>query len=302
MTIQVITDSAADLTAAVMEAEGIRMVPLTVEFGREAYFDQVDLVAAEFWKRLAGAGELPRTAAPSPEAFADVYAACLSAGARGIVSVHLSGSLSGTYRNAEAAARMVPGDIRVVDAQSASLGTGLLAIWAARAGRWGLDAASAADATRRLAAQLRVYFSLGTLEYLARGGRIGQAARLVGGMLDVKPLLTLASGSVHPLRRVRGARQVAPGLVSALLDSGIGGQVVVAALVTSPGVDPALMDEVRERVGRAVSVRAWREGVIGPVIGVHAGPGAFGLVVLPLEGQDLDIWEQGDPGGQAVSS
>ena len=302
MTIQVVTDSAADLTPEALTAEAIRMVPLTVEFGREAYFDQVDLEADAFWKRLETAQELPRTAAPSPEAFADMYAACLSAGAAGIVSVHLSGALSGTYRNAEAAARMVPGDIRVVDAKSASLGTGLVALWAARAARCGLDGAAVADGAARLAGQLRVYFSLGTLEYLARGGRIGQAARLVGGMLDVKPLLTLSAGSVHPLRRVRGARQVAPGLVSALLDSGVAGQTVVAALMTSPGVDPDLIAEVQERVGRSVAVRSWREGVIGPVIGVHAGPGAFGLVVLPLESEDLDIWEQGDPDRRAVGS
>jgi DegV family protein with EDD domain len=289
----VVTDSAADLTAEELQREQIRMVPLTVEFGREAFFDQVDLSADAFWSRLAAERDLPRTAAPNPEAFMDVYTALLSRGAAGVVSVHLSGALSGTLRNAEAGARMVPGDIRIVDGRSASLGTGLLAIWAARAARAGLNGAEVAQGLEHLREHLRVYFSLATLEYLARGGRIGQAARLVGGVLDVKPILTLSGGSVHPLRRVRGARQVAAGLFSALADSDLSADASVVALPTSPGVDPTLIEEVRDRVSRNLAVEEWRDGTIGPVIGVHAGPGAFGLVVLPLAGRDLEVWRHG---------
>lgn len=225
----------------------------------------------------------------------DMYAECLSRGVPSIVSVHLSAALSGTFRNAEAGSRMVPGGVRVLDGRSASLGTGLLAIWAARAARTGLAVDNVAEGVLRLREALLVYFSLGTLEYLARGGRIGQAARLVGGMLDVKPILTLSGGSVHPLRRVRGGRQVAAGLAAALHDSGIQAESSVVCLARSPGVEAGLVEEVRERVQKSLAVEEWREGVIGPVIGVHAGPGALGLVVLPLAGRDLDLWRRGNP-------
>jgi len=147
MTVAVVTDSAADLSASLREREGIAMGPLSVRFGVVTWQDQFDLDASGFWAKLAGAETLPRTAAPSPGAFAEVYRRLRDAG-REVVSVHLSGALSATVEAARAGAQMVGEGVSVVDGQSASLGTGLLALWAARAARAGgsrLDTAAALE-------------------------------------------------------------------------------------------------------------------------------------------------------------
>lgn len=293
MPVRIVTDSAADLTAQRLRQEQIQMVPLTVHFGAETWFDQVDLDGDAFWARLAESRDLPRTAAPSPGAFAGVYADLLSQGME-VVSIHLSGALSGTVRSAEAGRQLVDGPVSVVDGRSASLGTGLLVLWAARAAAAGWPRGAVAAEVERLAGRLRVYFSLDTLEYLARGGRIGQAARLIGGVLDVKPILTLTHGTVHPLRRVRGARQVVAGLTGWMTEAAFP-DPVVAAVATSPQVLPAMVAELRQRVEERVRVLGWESGSIGPVIGVHAGPGALGLVVLPLDDEARRVWEEGGP-------
>ncbi|MCL8207823.1 MAG: DegV family protein [Actinomycetia bacterium] len=295
--VRVVTDSAADLPADVRRAHGVWSVPLTVFFGEEAYLDQEDLDADGFLARLTTSPTLPTTAAPSPAAFAGRYRAARDQGATGVVSIHLSGALSATVRNAEAGRREAGWDgVRVVDGRSASLGTGLLVLWAARAARAGLDADAVAAGVDRLADRLRVGFSVATLEYLARGGRIGQAARLLGGWLDVRPILALANGSVHPVRRVRGPRQVAGALVDALGDVPAG--PAVAAVAHSGDAEGI---ERGRQVLAALAARGveWQDtvfGRIGPVIGVHAGPGALGVIVLPLDAASLALWTAGAPG------
>jgi len=266
-------------------------VPLSVRFGEETWQDQVDLDAAGFWAKLAGAETLPRTAAPSPGAFAEVYRRLRDAG-REVVSVHLSGALSATLEAAWAGAQMVGEGVSVVDGQSASLGTGLLALWAARAARAGWSRTAVAATLETLAAAQVVRFSVDTLEYLARGGRISPAARFIGEMLDVKPILALKDGRIHPVRRVRGAARVVLGLTDWLAENPPSGPVV-AALATSPTVPAETVARVRATVADQLAVQEWIVGEIGPVIGVHAGPGALGLIVLPLGAEAARAWAEG---------
>lgn len=294
--VRVVTDSAADLPADIRRAHGIWSVPLTVFFGEEAFLDQEELDADAFVARLTASPALPTTAAPSPAAFAERYRAARTEGASGVVSIHLSGALSATVRHAQAGRREADWDpIWVLDGRSASLGTGLLALWAARAARAGLDPEAVANGVERLAERLRVVFSVETLEYLARGGRIGQAARLIGGWLDVRPILALEGGAVHPVRRVRGPRQVAGALLEALGDVPAGPAV---AAVAHSG-DATGMERGRQVLG-ALADRGvqWLDtvwGRVGPVIGAHAGPGALGVIVLPLEPEAAALWTAGAP-------
>jgi DegV family protein with EDD domain len=294
MTVAVVTDSAADLSASLREREGIAMVPLSVRFGEDTWQDQVDLDAASFWAKLARAETLPRTAAPSPGAFAEVYRRLRDAG-REVVSVHLSGALSATVEAARAGAQMVGEGVSVVDGQSASLGTGLLALWAARAARAGWSRLDVAAALEMLAAAQTVRFSVDTLEYLARGGRIGPAARFIGEMLDVKPILALQQGRIHPVRRVRGASRVVLGLTDWLAAAPPPGPVL-AALATSPTVPADTVARLRNTVDQHIAVQEWIVGEIGPVIGVHAGPGAMGLIVLPMGPAAAQAWVEGAKG------
>ncbi len=291
MTIRVVTDSTADLDTEFMRTHGVTMVPLTVEWEGETHQDRVDLDPVEFLQRLPAMKEVPHTAAPSPGSFRAAYEEALASGAEGVLSIHLAGGLSGTVRSAEAAARLVDGPVHVIDTGSASLGIGLLVWWAAIRARQGLSLESLAQEIEQLKGRLFALTAPVTLEYLARGGRIGQAARLVGTILDMKPILLLEKGSFRPERKVRGERQIVPALLSSLKERVPEGTPMLAALGHSgdPGQHDALIQEVRQRW----QVLGWLDGVIGPVISSHVGPGAYGIIALPLTADEVQRWKEG---------
>ena len=277
MTVAVVTDSTADLSADWLSRHGVSMVPLTVTFNGRSYQDRVELDPLDFLGKLPDLSEPPKTSAPAPGAFVRVYTECLNQGKDGILSIHLAQGLSGTVRCAEVAARMVDGPIRVIDGESASLGTGLLVWWASCRAALGLDLETLADEVQQLKEKLFALTAPVTLEYLARGGRIGQAARLLGTLLDMKPVLVLEHGTFRPERKVRGERQIVPALLASLKSRIEPGRPILAAMGHS-GNTQAL----KEAVAEGWRVVGWLDGVIGPVISSHIGPGAYGLIALPL--------------------
>lgn len=288
--VAVVTDSTADLSAEFMERHAISMVPLTIEVDGQSYRDRIELDAVEFLSVLPGLAELPKTAAPAPGVFREVYQERLSAGASGVLSIHLAGGLSATVRSAQTACRMVDGPVAVVDGESASLGTGLLVWWAALRAAQGIDLETLRAEVEGLKTRLFALTAPVTLEYLARGGRIGQAARLVGTMLDMKPILLLERGIFRPERKVRGERQIVPALNAALAQKVPEGTPMLAALGHSGQTDrhQALVKAVNARY----KVLGWLDGVIGPVISAHVGPGAYGLIALPLDDGMAEQFEE----------
>lgn len=280
MSIAVVTDSTADLSPEFVSAYGISVVPLTIEYGGQTYRDRIDLDPRDFLGDLPAMRETPKTAAPSPGAFRVVYEELLQQGHEGVVSIHLAGGLSATVRAAETASRMVDGPVEVVDGESASLGTGLLVWWAVRRAQQG---AGLTEVTQELHALKTGLFALTapvTLEYLARGGRIGQAARLVGTILDMKPVLLLERGTFRPERKVRGTRQIVPAMVASAAGR-VPAETPVLAAIGHSGMT-ADHQKLMEMVGQRYRVVGWLDGVIGPVISTHVGPGAYGLIILPL--------------------
>ncbi|NMP22980.1 DegV family protein [Sulfobacillus harzensis] len=288
MSVAVVTDSTSDLSPAWLSAHGVRTVPLMVEMGGESYRDRLDLSAEDFLRQLPAMRELPHTAAPSPGAFRTVYEEAFAAGAEAICSIHLAGGLSSTVRSAEVAARMVDGPVAVIDGESASLGTALLVWWATRRAAQGASLEQLGQELTALKGRLFAFAAPVTLEYLARGGRIGQAARLVGTILDMKPILLLEHGHFRPARKVRGERQIAPGMVASAAERLAEGTPVLAALghSGSPERHQGLVDSINRRY----RVRGWLDGVIGPVISTHVGPGAFGIILLPLSEAEDALW------------
>lgn len=289
-TVAIVTDSASDLAASLRGRWDITMVPLTVHLDDEAYRDQVDLSGPEFVEALRHAKGFPRTAAPSPAAFRDSYQNLLDAGHEAVVSIHLGSRLSATYENACQAARMVDSErVVVVDGRSASLGTGLLVLWAARAARLGWTAPRIAEEVSRLSQALRVYFTLATLEFLARGGRIGRAAQLVGTLVQMKPVLGFEDGVVRPIRRVLGARQLGPAVLAEVHREVPVGPLLMAVVTTAESpldMLRTIRDDVRDRYQVLDEVA----GEIGPVILGHAGPGALGVILLPLGVRQAEVW------------
>lgn len=287
MTVAVVTDSTADLPSEFMTAHRVTMVPLTVEFGGRTFSDRVDLAAEDFLRTLPSLRELPKTAAPAPGLFQIAYEEAFKQGAEAVISVHLAGGLSATVRAAQIAATMVEKPVAVIDGESASLGTGLLVWWATVRAAMGIPLETLAQELSTLKARLFALTAPITLEYLARGGRIGQAARLLGTILDMKPILLLEHGSFRPERTVRGERQIKHAMLSSLAQRVPSGSVLLAALGHSGQAHDH--DDLIEAVNARYHVLGWLTGIIGPAISSHVGPGAFGLIVLPVSEEMADL-------------
>jgi DegV family protein with EDD domain len=270
---------AADLPDPGSRHSNWSMVPLTVSFGDETFHDYVEIDSGEFYRRLRAAPRPPRTAAPSPGAWQEAFEALH--GYRRVLVLPVSKHLSASAQTAEIAARAVdPGGARitVLDAGSASLGTLVLAEALQRLLVRGLPENEVMRGFHAACERLRVVFSVDTLEYLQRGGRIGRAQAMVGGMLGLRPILTLRDGEVEPLRKVRGARRARAEFERFLIEHAGSGSVHVAVVhAEAPEAAEQLVEMARRAVPHAVIDHV---GELGAVVGTHGGPGTLGLAVL----------------------
>lgn len=274
--VRIVTDSTADLPPEIAQELGISVVPLQVIFGEETFRDGVDLKSEEFFQRLPSSKEHPRTSQPSPGDFQQVYER-LAAETDRILSIHLSSRLSGTVETARQAALPFIGrcEIDVLDSRSASMAMGLAVMAAARAARAGGDLATCAAITRSVLQREEIAVALDTLEYLRRGGRIGRAQAFLGGILRLKPILSIRDGEVHPISRVRTRRKALDEVLRICTE----GQPVEEAAImhaTTPDDARRLADEVARRwPGAQIHI-----GRFGPVLGAHGGPGLIGVAVV----------------------
>lgn len=273
--IAIVTDSTADLPAETARELGITIVPLKVIFGQEVYRDGVEMDTATFYKRLR-AGEMATTSQPSPGEFEAAYRELL-AKAETIISIHISRDLSGTVNAAEAARSLLPdADITVIDSRLVARALGLLVQAAARAAREGKSRDEILGLITKLMREIRVFFCVDSLEHLRRGGRIGGAQALLGTILNIKPILTLRDGIIQPFEKVRGHRialrrlaeivfqEAGPQPVTCLIVEGDNREAADALTNLLSGLPPGSMVEV---------------GRVGTVVGAHAGPGVFGVVI-----------------------
>jgi DegV family protein with EDD domain len=270
----IVLDSTADYPDGAERFTSWRIVPLYVRFGDESYRDYVDLSPGEFYGRLR-AGAAATTSQPTPGDFLAVYEDL--AGFERIYSLHLSARVSGTFESAERAAQEVGGDrVRVVDTTSASLGIALLALAIQRRLERGTDDAEVEALIESFRRDLHLLFTVDTLEYLARGGRIGRAQAWAGELLSIKPILTIAGGEVVPIKRVRGSRKAFLEFAEAFEASTEDRPSLRVAIVAADA--PDRIEALRELVARVrPSAQIEAAGSLGPVVGAHAGPGAVGF-------------------------
>lgn len=276
MSTTIVTDSTAYLPEGFAERHGVRVVPLHVAVDGRSRLDGVDFGPAEL---AAALGEHRRvtTSRPTPGELAEVYRSVLAEGAEGIVSVHLSRDLSGTWEAARLAAEEVdPARIRVVDSRATGMGLGFAALAACAAGG---DAARAEEAAVAAAARVKMFFCVETLDHLRRGGRIGAAAALVGTALAVKPLLHVDDGRIVPLEKVRTMGRAIGRLVDLAASAAGSGRVGLAVHhLAAPERAAELARLLDERVPGSTGCLI---AEVGAVIGAHTGPGVLGVVVLP---------------------
>lgn len=278
--IAVVTDSTADLNIEPNHLNNITVVALNVHFQDEVFKDGVDLSTNQFFEKLKATPHPPRTSQPSPGDFHKVYKSLLSSGYQGIISIHISKELSGTWQSASIARDMLPEEqIYVVNSKSASMGLGLIVLNTAKKLRDGASYQDAAAYAEKLADQQRIMFGVDTLEYLHRNGRIGRAAKLIGGLLNVKPILYIDDeGFVAPLGKIRGKNKFIPYLVEQAekFCADYSGPVDVAVIHAQ---DRELAKELSAIVKAKIKVREAYVSEIGSVIGTHTGPGAIGLIL-----------------------
>jgi len=279
-----VTDSSANLPQGVAEQHGVVVVPLQVVIGAESY-DETEPEATPAAVAAALREFVPvSTSRPAPQVFADTYRRLAEQGYDAVVSVHLSGEMSGTAEAASLAARDTDLPVRVVDTRQVGIATGFAALSAAEAVAAGACAEDAADAARRRAAGATSLFYVDTLEYLRRGGRIGAAAALLGGALAVKPLLEIVDGRVQTKEKVRTAGRALARLEELAVEAAGDGPVDVCVLHLA-GEERAvhLRGRLTERLEGVLEGREVWCAEIGAALGAHVGPGMVAACVAPRD-------------------
>ena len=270
----IVLDSTSDWPEAAERFQNMRVVPLYVRFGDEMFRDHVDLSPQDFYERLRNATELPTTSQPTPQDFSDAYQQ-LAAYER-IYVLTVSAKLSGTFQSASLAAEEEGDRVRVIDTETASMALAMLALGMQRRLDHGTTGDEIDALIERFRSDNRVVFTVGTLEYLAKGGRIGKAQALAGTILNVKPILSVEDGVIIPIARVRGRQKALEEF----------GRLFVEATENRPGLHvsiahadaPEWVDVLTDLVQKArpqaeIDVVA----TLGAVVGTHAGPGAVGF-------------------------
>lgn len=295
--VQVVTDSTSDLPHDLRKRLGIEVVPLEILFGDKTYVDGVDLRPRELYELLEGKTVHPTTRPPSIEGFSRAYRRTLDR--RDVVSLHISSRMSETYENAHQAGveNLVafpetredgePVRLEVVDSGQASLGLGILAVFAARMALRGLNAVEIARTCRAIAPRCHTLFVVDTLEYLRRGGRIGRAQARIGRLLRIKPILGVEEGEVVPVDRVRGGRAAHPRMVELLSERLEPDRPVLGGVAHAKA--PVWADRLGKLLCERFEVRELLRTEIGPVVGTHAGPGTVGCVVFQPTDEEMEL-------------
>jgi DegV family protein with EDD domain len=273
--IAVVTDSTAYMPPELLEQYGIFVVPNVVNWGTQTYRDGIDIQSKAFFERLKTDPVLPTTAVASIGEFHDIYAKAAQE-AEAVVGVHLSAKLSGTYSAAVQAAKMLVGKrIEVIDSNATAMAMGFVVLAAARAAEAGQSVEQVVQAARDTIPHVGVVFTVETLQFLRRGGRIGGAAAFVGSLLDMKPILDLRDGRVEPIERVRTKRKAVDRVMDIIVERTNGKSPIRLATLHAnvPEEAAALLAKCKQRVGAAEAIMC----EVSPTVATHTGPGTIGL-------------------------
>ncbi|GGL83522.1 degV domain-containing protein [Deinococcus aerolatus] len=279
MTIAIVTDSTSDLSPELCAQHGIVSVPLYVLFDGRMHKDGTQITPPELFAGLRAGKKTPSTSQPSPAEFADVYTKALES-ADQVLSIHISGQLSGTVGSARLAAQDFGDRVTVLDSGSVSMGLGMRALRAAELAQAGKTTPEIVAELERVARAADIRFTVDTLDFLRINGRIGGAQALLGGLLNIKPILVVKKGRVESGGRVRGHRKAIQDLVEYTRKYvAAHGGARVAFMSTLGGEES--VQEVRAGLGGLDVLDLGNHG-IGAVVATHTGPGTAGVTLEPL--------------------
>ena len=275
MNVRIIVDSTADVTDEIRAK--LSVVPLTVHFGEQEYVDGITINHKQFYEMLVETDVLPTTSQPSPEAFAQVFRQAQEAGEQ-VVALTVSSKLSGTCQSAMIAAADFPDSVWVVDTKTVAIGCGILAELAVQLKEEGLSAEEIVARLEEERENIRVIALLDTLEYLKKGGRISKTVAFAGGLLSIKPVVTIQDGEIHILGKARGSKQGNNLLVTEIQKAG-GVDFTKPLMLGYTGLSDALLEKYVLDSGALWDGHGdcIQSTPIGSVIGTHAGPGAIAV-------------------------
>jgi fatty acid kinase fatty acid binding subunit len=274
MKVRVVTDSASDLPPEVATEFGITVVPAQIQFGDEVFRDGIDLTTDEFYRRLQSSPTLPKTSPASISTFNSVYRR-LAEEADAIISIHVVAKLSVTYDIARQASADLKCPVSVVDSQTASMACGLLAITAAKAARAGESLKDIEGLVGQSIPCTVTYGVFGTLEYLAKGGRIGKGQAFLGALLKINPILAIKMSEVVPVERVRTRPRAVERMCEIV--RGLGKLREMSVMRTT---DPGEAENVIRRLSSVFPPERVYRASIGPSMGTQVGPNAVGVALI----------------------
>lgn len=272
--IKIVTDSTTDLPKELLAQHQIEIVPLHINMDGETYLDNVTISPLTFIQRMKTAKELPKTSQPAVGAFVDVYDRLGSNGDT-IISVHMTGGMSGTYQAACIAAEMSASQVHVVDSRMISQALGFQVMEAARMASEGRTASSIIERLKIIIDHTTLFVVVDTLQYLIKGGRIGKAAGWIGTLLNIKPISKLQDGVVTPVARVRSFTQVIDHLLEQF-EQETKGKAIKGIGISHADNEP-LAEKLKRRIASITDVPV-RISPATSVIAAHTGPGAIGFM------------------------
>lgn len=294
-TVKVVTDSTCDLPAELIKQYDIRIVPLRIAFGDEEYRPGVSLSSQEFYSKLEKGSTFPTTFPPDENFFVSVYESCLSESDT-VLSMHVSQKLSQTLVVAREVIRRntmhfysfrekISGDIRynisILDTMSASLGLGLLVFYAAKLAQQGESLQEIIDKVQQRILKTSVLFSVESLEYLRKGGRIGTASALIGNLLNLKPILSVENGAVETKGKVLGWKKFYS-TIEEIMKRDIHGRKILLGIADTPGGESDIKTEFSQRLQNIFDCEEVILSRVGATIGAHAGPGSIEIAYVIL--------------------
>lgn len=273
--IRIVTDSTADLMAEEIEKYDIEVVPLTISIDGEMYADRVDITPSEFIKKMKNSEELPKTSQPSTGAFLEVYDR-LGLEGYDVISIHLTGGMSGTAQSAQSAANMTETNVTVVDSRFISKALSFQVLEAVQMVEEGYHAEAIVEKLKEVRQHSRLYIVVDTLENLAKGGRIGKGIAILGSLLNIKPIASLENGEYTPVAKVRSHAQAAKYIAKQFAEDIKGKVIKGVGLVHADGNELAL--KVKEAVKEQTGYESIEIEETTAVISAHTGVGAISFM------------------------
>lgn len=272
--IKIVTDSTVDLSQEILEKYEIEVVSLSIYVDNKSYLDRVDISPAEFIDKMIAADELPKTSQPSVGTFVEKYDELADEGFD-IISIHMTGGMSGTVESAKSASQLTKATVFVVDSEFISKGLSFQVLEAAEMVKNGHNAAEILQRLNHVKKHTKLFVVVDTLENLMKGGRIGKGKAFLGSLLNIKPIATLEDGVYTPVAKVRSRSQAVKFLANAFAEDSIGKKIRGVGITHAGSLDVAL--KLKEAIEKATGFNRVDIDYTTPIISTHTGPGAIGF-------------------------